>query len=302
MVTSFVMTYTTLVQQIQAFAERENDADFNAAIPVFVLFAQRRIARELKLLGMQEYVTSTFTANSGVIVKPNRWLTTLEVNIGTSAGTVYRADVTNPGSCYFFPPTVTGGTGCTFQAYVTNQQLAQIGVVNGGAGNSGTFALTITPATDDPGTGATATATAYSGNNTRKFLLPRSYEWCRYYWPNEQLTGEPKYYADYGFNNWLIVPTPDNNLPIEIGYNQVTALLDDTTETNWITANAPDLLLYGSLLEAYPFLKDMEKQQVWQSMYERAGTGFAAEDREREQDRTGRRSRMGPPPQQAGAR
>jgi hypothetical protein len=45
-------------------------------------------------------------------------------------------------------------------------------------------------------------------NGEKKPVLLRKYEYLRNYWPDPTQTGEPKYYADYNFNNWLIAPTP----------------------------------------------------------------------------------------------
>ena len=56
------------------------------------------------------------------------------------------------------------------------------------------------------------------------------------------------------------------------------ALLDESVQTNWITEYAPQLLLYGTLVEATPFLKNDERIPVWQSMYDRAAAMLNGED------------------------
>ena len=117
-----------------------------------------------------------------------------------------------------------------------------------------------------------------AGNSTRKSLFSRSYEYTRTYWPDEAQTGEPVFYADYNYDNWLLAPTPDAEYPIEILYYELPPLLDDTTQTNWLTEYAPQLLLYGALLEATPFLKNDERITVWQSMYDRAASMLNGED------------------------
>lgn len=297
MVAAFALTYNSLVDLIQQYSNQQNNTQFTATIPTFVLFAQRRIAREIKILGLQEYVTSTFTATNGIIAKPSRWLQTIEMNLGAQAGAVYKTTITARGSFYQFPPTITGGTGTTYQSFIVNGELNQIGIVDGGSGNAaGPLALTVTPATeDDTGTGATATYESYVGNNTRKLLLPLAYEVARIYWPNALLVDEPKFYSDYDFNHWLIVPTPEAALPLEVGYFQIADLIDESHQTNWLTDNAPDLLLYACLLEAYPFLQNPEKQAIWQSMYDRASAGFLAEDAGRVAGRETVRLKAGAP-------
>ncbi len=123
-------------------------------------------------------------------------------------------------------------------------------------------------------------------NNTRQPVFPRSYEYVRSYWPNETETGTPTFYADYNYTNWLIVPTPDAAYPFEILYYELPVLLDDENQTNWLTEYAPQLLLYATLLEATPFLKNDERIQVWQSMYDRAAAMLNGEDLAKVLDRS----------------
>lgn len=288
---AFTLTYTNLVAMILDYTERASDADFVARVPSLVLFAQRRIAREVKVLGLQQYVQATFTASSGIIAKPSRWLNTISMSLGMGQGQVYAVTVDDGGTLYNFPPQVTDGpsatgTGAVYQAFVTNGVITQISGSGGTGYNSGGFSLVITPDSENTGSGATATAFAYADNNTRQALLPRAYEYCRLYWPNDALVDLPKYYADYDFNHWLVVPTPVAALPIEIAYYQIDALIDDTTSENWLTQNAPDLLLYACLLEASPFLKNPDKTQEWNAMYTAAKQGFMSEDDQRIADRT----------------
>jgi len=115
-------------------------------------------------------------------------------------------------------------------------------------------------------------------NETRKTLLTRSYEYLRSYWPDATQTGEPVFYADYNYNNWLIAPTPDEAYPAEILFYQLPELLSEEVQTNWITDYAPQLLLYATLLEATPFLKNDERINTWQTMYDRTAAMVNGED------------------------
>lgn len=114
--------------------------------------------------------------------------------------------------------------------------------------------------------------------NSRKVLFSRAYEYLLSYWPDRSSTEEPIFYSDYDYDHWLIAPTPDEEYPFEILYYELPPLLDDTVQTNWLTEYAPQLLLYGTLLEATPFLKNDERIQVWQSMYDRAAAMLNGED------------------------
>lgn len=115
-------------------------------------------------------------------------------------------------------------------------------------------------------------------NAERTPLFSRSYEYCRSYWPNESQTDQPVFYADYDYTHWLITPTPDQEYPFEVLYYELPPLLDDSIQTNWLTEYAPQLLLYGALLEATPFLKNDERIPVWQQYYDRAAAMLNGED------------------------
>mgnify|MGYP006273374591 CR=1 FL=1 len=121
-------------------------------------------------------------------------------------------------------------------------------------------------------------------------IFARSYEFCRSYWPNPAETGAPEFYADYDYQHWLITPTPQTAQTLEVLYYEQPPLLGDDQQTNFITEYAPDLLLYATLLEAAPFLKNDERIQVWQAMYDRAAKALAGEDTGRILDRTANRS------------
>lgn len=131
---------------------------------------------------------------------------------------------------------------------------------------------------------ATATAT---GQNTRVPLFPRSLEYCRSYWPDPSITDAeqmPRYYADYGPQNFLIVPTPPINLPYELAIWQLLQPLDDANQTNWMTEFAPQVLLYGFLLACQPYLKEDQRIPVWQGMYQRSVVGLKGQDAAKAQD------------------
>lgn len=115
-------------------------------------------------------------------------------------------------------------------------------------------------------------------NNTRKVLFSRAYEYLLSYWPDRSATDRPIFYSEYDYTHWLLAPTPDADYPFEVLYYELPPLLDDTVQTNWLTDYAPQLLLYGTLLEATPFLKNDERIPVWQSMYDRAAAMLNGED------------------------
>lgn len=126
----------------------------------------------------------------------------------------------------------------------------------------------------------------FAAVNNRKPLFPRSYEYCRSYWPNSDERAEPEFYCDYGFSAWLIVPTPILTYNWEITYYQQPPLLDAVNQTNWLTEYAPDALLYRSLLECEPFLKNDARIQTWMNLFGQAMGGLDSEDLQRIIDRS----------------
>lgn len=123
-----------------------------------------------------------------------------------------------------------------------------------------------------------------------KILFARAYEFLRSYWPDPSSTDAPEYYADYDYHHWLIVPTPSTSVPLDIIYYEQPRFLGDDFQTNWLTAYAPDVLLYATMLEAAPFLKNDERVATWQTMYDRAAQALDGEDLKRILDRSSNRT------------
>ena len=116
-------------------------------------------------------------------------------------------------------------------------------------------------------------------------VLLRKYEYLREYWPDATLQDIPKFYADYDYTHWLVAPTPDAAYSFEVLYYQRLQPLDSANQTNWMTEYAPQALLYGSLLQAMPFLKNDERIPMWQAQYQAIMQTLKAEDQQRLADR-----------------
>lgn len=207
---SYVMTYTTLLEDVRRYLERgftaESDQIVYEQLPRLVTLAERRISRELKITGFISAVTTPLVAGVAVYMKPDRWRDTVSM------------------------------------------------AVNGSP------------------------------------IFARSYEYCRNYWPDESETGTPQFYADYDYQHWLITPPPAASASLEILYYEQPRFLSEDFQTNWLTEYAPDVLLYATLLEATPFLKNDERINTWQGMYDRAAQALNGEDLKRILDRTAQRS------------
>jgi hypothetical protein len=119
----------------------------------------------------------------------------------------------------------------------------------------------------------------------RQPVLLRKYEYLREYWPDPASTDMPLYYCDYDYTHWMVAPTPDDDYVFEVLYYERLQPLDSSNQTNWFTTYAPQALLYGTLLQAMPFLKNDDRVQLWQSMYQQSMDVLAAEDKLRVADR-----------------
>ena len=119
----------------------------------------------------------------------------------------------------------------------------------------------------------------------RQPVLLRKYEYLREYWPNANSTGTPEFYSDYDYTHWLVAPTPDLAYTFEVLYYERIQPLDSANQTNWFTIYAPQALLYGSLLQAMPFLKNDERMTMWKANYDQIMQTLMAEDKLRIGDR-----------------
>lgn len=119
----------------------------------------------------------------------------------------------------------------------------------------------------------------------RQPVLLRKYEYLREYWPDATQTSVPKFYCDYDYTHWLVAPTPSQNYNFEVIYYERIQPLDSSNQTNWFTIYAPQALLYGTLLQAMPFLKNDERMNMWQAQYDKIINTLKTEDTTRIADR-----------------
>jgi hypothetical protein len=110
-----------------------------------------------------------------------------------------------------------------------------------------------------------------SGTATRTFLEQRDLSFMNEYWPNRASEGTPKYWAWWDENTIYLAPTPDSAYNVELGITRLPTRLSSSNTTSWLGNNAPALLLYGCLAEAFKFLKGpAEMLQMYEQSYQRA--------------------------------
>jgi hypothetical protein len=108
------------------------------------------------------------------------------------------------------------------------------------------------------------------------FLIDKDVNFIREAYPASSTSGLPKYYAqfdgDYGGDsgNFILGPTPDDNYTVELHYYYDPPSIV-TTGTSWYGDNAESALLYGSLIEAYTYMKgEADLIQLYTTRYSEA--------------------------------
>lgn len=123
-----------------------------------------------------------------------------------------------------------------------------------------------------------------SVNGVYQPVLLRKYEYLKNYWNDASKTDVPLYYADTDWDHWYLAPTPSTTFSFEVLYYERIAPLSSTNQTNWLTQNAPNAMLFGTLLQAMPFLKN-DQRTIFQQKYTEAMQALKAEDVSRVGDR-----------------
>tara|TARA_R100001509_G_scaffold134028_1_gene87566 strand:+ start:258 stop:914 length:657 start_codon:yes stop_codon:yes gene_type:complete len=112
-----------------------------------------------------------------------------------------------------------------------------------------------------------------SGDYT--FMLPKDVNFIREAFPNKTTTGLPKYYAEFdgdvesdsSSGNFILGPTPDAAYEVQLHYYFDPPSIVTST-TSWLGNNAEEALLYGSLVEAYIYMKgDQDVLNMYRKNY-----------------------------------
>jgi hypothetical protein len=90
-------------------------------------------------------------------------------------------------------------------------------------------------------------------------------------------SGLPRQYTVLA-NEFQLSPIPDSSYTLQMLYYASPDFLSDTNTSNVFMVNCPDLLLYGSLGEAEPYLMNDARLQTWASMYDRGVNALTVSD------------------------
>jgi len=95
------------------------------------------------------------------------------------------------------------------------------------------------------------------GNSDHQFLEFKDADFVQTFNPDAATTGNPRYYAVFDVDNFILGPTPDSSYAVELHYFYRPASLTAGagSGTTWLSENAEIAMLYGSLMEAYIYMK-----------------------------------------------
>lgn len=114
-------------------------------------------------------------------------------------------------------------------------------------------------------------------DSQHQFLLFKDVDYVQSFNPDPTTTGDPRFYAVFDVDNFILGPTPSASSTVELHYfyrpTSLTAGSD--SGTTWLSENAELAMLYGSLIEAYTFMKgEQDMQALYQQRFVEAIGGL----------------------------
>ena len=106
-------------------------------------------------------------------------------------------------------------------------------------------------------------------SNNEDFLLIKDVNYIQEY--NKSVSNTvPKYYGIFDSSNFIVGPTPDSNYTVELHYyySPTSLTAGSGSGTTWLSENASNALLYGSLVEAYTYMKgEPDMMQLYEQRF-----------------------------------
>jgi len=102
------------------------------------------------------------------------------------------------------------------------------------------------------------------------FLLLKDVNFVQQYNNDAGANAAPKYYSVFDVDNFILSPTPDQAYTVELHYYYRPASITAGVGagTSWLSENAPNALLYGSLVEAYTYMKgEADMMQLYEQRF-----------------------------------
>jgi len=243
------VNYTQLSQAIQDYTQNY-ESTFIAYIPTFVEQAEQRIYNTIQFPSLRKNVTGLLTQYNQYLSLPSDFLAVYSLAIyqttsTTATGASGTYTITIGSNTNVAVGQIVSGTGIPTGATVTN--------VNG-------LIITLNLAL----TGTVSGTVTFQGSYL--YLINKDVNFLRETYGNPVSYGLPQYYALFGptvtggsiTNNLTVMmgPTPDTNYMSELHYYYYPQSITTTSDgTSWLGNNFDTVLLYGSLVEAYTFMK-----------------------------------------------
>ena len=117
-----------------------------------------------------------------------------------------------------------------------------------------------------------------AGTDGDKFFIDfKDPSFIQTYTPDATTTGSPRYYAVFDVDNFILAPTPNTTFTAELHYFYRPASLTagSGSGTTWLSENAEMAMLYGSLIEAYIYMKgEQDVMAVYNKRFEESLIGI----------------------------
>jgi hypothetical protein len=252
------MNYAQLTAAIEDYTENTFTVD---ELAIFVRQAEQRIYNMVQLANLRRNQTGTITSGNKYLSAPEDFLSTYSLAVYTYAN-----------------PTATGTSGA-FTIVVSSATDIAVGQQVSGSGiGSGALVTLINGTTitlSVANSGTVSGSIVFQGNYL--YLLDKDVNFIREVYPNPGSTAEPKYYAIFGPQSsdvnelsFILGPTPDRTYKAELHYYYYPESIV-TAGTSWLGDNFDSALLYGSLVEAYTFMKgEQDMMQLYDTKYKEA--------------------------------
>jgi len=256
------MNYTQLSAAIQSYTDN-TDASFIAEIPTFVRQTEQRVYNAVQIANLRKNMTGTLQAGNKYLSCPDDFLSAYSLAIYAAPST------TATGTTGAFTIVVASATSIVSGMYVTGSGIATGAVVVTVVGTTVTL--------DKANTGNVSGTVSFQGDYT--YLLNRDVNYVREVYPNPSYKGTPKYYAIFGPQSldvdeltFIVGPTPDVNYGAELHFYYYPESIV-TANTSWLGDNFDSVLLYGSLVEAYTYMKgEQDLMTLYDGKYKEAIT------------------------------
>ena len=254
------MNYSQLSAAIQAYTEN-TDTDFVAQIPVFVKQAEQRINNSVQVANLRKNVTANMTTGNKYVACPTDFLSTYSLALYPVA------TPTATGTAAAFTVVVSSATDIVAGMYVSGTGIGTGAVVSTIVGTTVTLTVANT---------ATVSGTlTFQGDYI--YLLNRDVNFIRQAYPNPLQRAQPKHYAIFGPSSsdpnelvFIVGPTPNAGYGVELHYYYYPESIV-TASTSWLGDNFDTVLLYGSLVDAYTYMKgEADMMALYNGKYQEA--------------------------------